>query len=183
MSYSKRSEDMLPVKTDVSEKRTRKLTEKARMYYQNYYESERKSVYEKLMRKSSHIDDLMHSYENLNQVEKEIRAMDELLEEFMCITEKYHGLLSAEEVLKDSTWQLEVDRQTFHFKRIVNTWLRKGNDQFELQSMASTRISKCSKSSKGSRLSHASSRSIANNPEMEMPAQFYITDILPTFSI
>ena len=84
----------------------------------------RSQLHKRLMRKSSIIDDLWYSKQNLTMVKENFRQLDDIFKLLTEVHQQQCKLLSEEEQHADNQWFADVDEMVFSFKHHVYNWVR-----------------------------------------------------------
>ena len=107
-------------------RRQRKQIEKGVEYRMNTLE-ERGKLHSRLLRKSSTIDALLYSFQNMNTVREELRSFNDQFRMILEVHEEYHQLI--EDKVKqeeDEVWFDKIDENVCTFKRKVHNCLKQG---------------------------------------------------------
>ena len=103
-------------------------------------EKKRAKLVSRLLRKSSKIDDLMHSYQNSITVKEELSQLNDTFTMLVDIHEEFEKI---EKEYTDDIWFGDIDQKLFSFKHKVHNWLKKEDKEHkrEHSSRSSTRSS------------------------------------------
>ena len=88
---------------------------------------ERGKLHSRLLRKSSTIDALLYSFQNMNAVREELRPFNDQFRMILEVHEEYHQLI--EDKVKqeeDEVWFDKLDENVCTFKHKVHNWLKQG---------------------------------------------------------
>ena len=109
-------------------RRQRKQTEKEVEYRRKTLE-ERRGKLHSCLRKSSAIDGLLYSFQNMNTVREELRLFDDQFRMILEVHEEYHQLI--EDKVKqeeDEVWFDKLDENVCTFKHKVPNCLEQGEE-------------------------------------------------------
>ena len=110
-------------------RRQRKQTEKEVEYRRKTLEERRGKLHSCLLRKSSAIDGLLYSFQNMNTVREELRLFDDQFRMILEVHEEYHQLI--EDKVKqeeDEVWFDKLDENVCTFKHKVPNCLEQGEE-------------------------------------------------------
>ena len=122
-------------------------------YRRNTLEEKIDKLHSRLLRRSSAIDALLHSFQNMNTMREEVCLFDDQFRMILVVHEEYHQLI--EDKVKqeeDKVWFDKLDKNLCTFKHKVHNWLKQVQESLE-------RESKQSSFGKKSHLSRSSSKS------------------------
>ena len=104
-------------------KRVRNYTEKGLQYQRSVLMDRRSQLHKRLMRKSSIIDDLLYSKQNLAVVKENLGQFDDVFKLLTEVHQQHCKLLSEEEQHVDNQWFEDADEMVFSFKQYVYNWV------------------------------------------------------------
>ena len=105
-------------------KKARKYTEKGLQYQRSVLMDRRSQLHKRLMRKSSIIDGLLYSKQNLTVVKENLGQFDDIFKLPTEVHQQQWKQLSEEEQHTDNQWFKGVDEMVFSFKHRVYNWVR-----------------------------------------------------------
>ena len=109
-------------------KRVRKYTKKGLQYQRSVLMDRRSQLHKRLMKKSTIIDDLLYSKQNLTVVKENLGQFDDVFKLLTEVDQQHCKLLSEEEQHADNQWFEDVDEMVFSFKQCVYNWVRKNEE-------------------------------------------------------
>ena len=105
--------------------RTKKMTKKGLEYQISLMKEERQKIYSRLLRKCGVVEDLLYSSRNMIAVEEEMSQLNDMFKLLISLHREYGVMLSEKEQKEnDDSFDL-VDEEVFTFKRKINLWLKK----------------------------------------------------------
>ena len=99
--------------TEGDSKWVRKYTEKGLQYQRSVLMDRRSQQHKRLMKKSSIIDDLLYSKQNLTVVKENLGQFDDVFKLLTEVHQQHCKLLSEEEQHIDNQWFEDVDEMMF----------------------------------------------------------------------
>ena len=103
----------------------RTLTEKGREYRISILDKKKSSLVSKTIRKSSEINDLLHSYENATTVKKESSKLNNIYKLIVQINDEMTEIYVN---YSEEFWFAEINEKVFSFKHKIHDWLREGKN-------------------------------------------------------
>ena len=128
-------------------KRARKYTEKGLQYQRSVLVDRRSQLHKRLMRKSSIIDGLLYSKQNLTVVKENLGQFDDIFKLLTEVHQQHCKLLSEEEQHADNQWFEDVDEMVFSFKHNVYNWVRENEEDKRPSSKSSAKSRSSGRSS------------------------------------
>ena len=143
-----------PEEAGSMDKRQRKMTDKGREYRKGILDKKRTNLVSRITRKSSEIDVLLYSHQNVT-VKEELAQLNDI---FKLIEEINQEMTELDDDYTEKLWFTDIDEKVFSFKHKVHNWLREGDEiqRIEKQSRSSCSRSTSSKSSSRSSSSKSS---------------------------
>ena len=134
------------------------MTEKGKQYQMSLLESRRSKLVARLTRKSSEIEMLLYSYQNILTVREELAQLSDM---FKLAVEIHEEMENLDDQYTDAVWFDDIDQRVFAFKHKIHNWLKEGEEESKSEkgvqrSPGSRTGSSKSKSSKGSKSSRSS---------------------------
>ena len=115
-----------------------KQTEKGMEYRRKILEERRGKLDSRLLQKSSAIDALLYSFQNMNMVREELCLFEEQFRMILEVHEKYHQLIKDKVKQKDDeVWFDKLDENMCTFKHKVHHWLKQRKELPERESKQS----------------------------------------------
>ena len=119
--------------------RQRKQTEKGMEYRRNTLEERRGKLHSRLLWKSSAIDALLYSFQNVNMVREDLCLFDDQFRMILEFHEEYHQLIEHKvKDEEDEVWFDKPDENMYTFKHKVHNWLKQGEKSLERESKQSS---------------------------------------------
>ena len=132
-------------------RRQKKVTEKGLVYKKDTLFQRRSKMHSRLVRKSSAINDLLYSKENISMVKEEMCLLDDLFKMLMGLNNEYQQLLDESQREVNDDWFDELDQNVCTFKRKIHHWLKENNeDQQSIHTKGKMSSSKASSKSSAS---------------------------------
>ena len=142
-------------------RRQKKVTEKGLVYKKDTLFQRRSKMHSRLVRKSSAINDLLYSKENISMVKEEMCLLDDLFKMLMGLNNEYQQLLDESQREVNDDWFDELDQNVCTFKRKIHHWLKENNeDQQSIHTKGKMSSSKASSKSSASSKTSAKERVI-----------------------
>ena len=131
--------------------KTKKMTKKGLEYQISLMKEKRQKMYSRLLRKCDVVEDLLSSSRNMIAIEEETSQLN-MFKLLMSLHREYGDMLKEEEQMENDDWFDFVDEDVFPFKRKINLWLKK----VEEDQISSER-------SKGSHSKRSSKKNVKSN--------------------
>ena len=105
-------------------------------YRKNNLEEKRGKLHSRLLRKSSAIDALLHSFQNMNTVREEVCLFNDQFKMILVAHEDCHQEDKVKQE-EDEVWFDKLDKNLRIFKHKVHNWLKQGQESPERESKQS----------------------------------------------
>ena len=105
--------------------KTKKKTKKGLEYQISLMKKKRQKMYSRLLKKCGVVEDLIYSSRNKIAVEEEMSQLNDTFKLLMSLHREHGSMLSEEEQMETGDWFDLVDEEVFAFKRKINLWLNK----------------------------------------------------------
>ena len=129
-------------------RRRSKSTPRWIAYQLDELEKRRSRLNKKMIRKSSAVDDMLYSFNNLESVRDQMQQLDEIFKMMFEVHKEYNSMLQPDAQETDEKWFDDVEHNLCAFKQKIHNWMK--NAEAERKAAVSSRLSDVSVGRRGS---------------------------------